>query len=456
MKILLISSNTSVSPYPVYPLGASIIAAALTAAGHEVRQFDFLRENSSLDALGEEIKNFQPGLTGISIRNIDNVNIVNEKYYIDTVRDIANKIREVSDIKIILGGSGFSLVPDLIMQTTGADYGITGEGESLMVEFAGNAAKGIFPEERIIGSGSRLPGCDFVPAKYDDRLIEFYLRSGNMASIQTKRGCTRECVYCTYPVLEGSKIRPRDPRSVVDDIELLSRKHKAKYIFFVDSVFNDDEGAYLDLLGEMARRKVSIPWTGFFKPAGLNDKVVEMMKQTGLAAVEIGADASTNETLKKLGKGFTFEEIGKCNDLFGRHEIAVSHFYMFGGPGETKETVSEGITNIISLKKCVVFIFMGIRILPATPLAAIAIREKVIPAGKDLLKPVYYISPGTDKNWLENTLNEAFSKTENCIFPPDAYDNTIMTLHQMGYAGTLWNLMLPGKKHPVRKRYAAK
>jgi lipid biosynthesis B12-binding/radical SAM protein len=456
MKILLISSNTAVSPYPIYPLGISIIAAALTAAGHEVRQFDFLQKDNSLDALGEEIERFKPELSGISIRNIDNVNIINEQFYIDTVRDIVKKIREVSDKKIILGGAGFSLIPDLILQKTGADYGIIGEGESLIVDFAGNAARGIYPKDRVIGSDSRLPGGEFISAKYDDRLIEFYLKSGNIASVQTKRGCTNKCVYCTYPVLEGAKIRQRVPRAVVDDIELLSGKYKVKYIFFVDSVFNDDEGAYLDLLEEMISRKVSIPWTGFFKPTGLNDRVVEMMKQTGLIAVEIGADATSKVTLQKMGKGFTFQDIEKCNDLFSRHGIATSHFFMFGGPGETKETVFEGIRNITGLKNCVVFIFMGIRILPNTTLARIAVREKVISPDEDILKPVYYISPEIDKNWLEDTLTEAFSKTRNCIFPPDAYDSTLRVLHKLGYSGTLWNLLLSGKKRPARKQHASK
>ena len=456
MKVLLISSNTAVSPYPVYPLGAGIIAAALTEAGHEVRLFDFLRENNSLVALGKEIERFQPGLTGISIRNIDNVNIINEQFYIDAVRDIVDKIREVSDKKIILGGAGFSLIPDLILQYTGADYGITGEGESMIVDFVRNAAKGIYPEKRILSSDSRLPGERFVPAKYDDRLIDFYLQGGNIASIQTKRGCTGKCVYCTYPVLEGTEIRKRSPGSVVDDIERLLEKHKAKYIFFVDSVFNDDEGAYMNLLDEMIRREINVPWTGFFKPKGLNDEIVEKMKRTGLIAVELGSDASCNSTLKKMGKGFTFQDIESCNDLFVRHGIATSHFFMFGGPGETKETVFEGIRNITSLKKSVVFVFMGIRILPKTALARIAVKEKVISPDEDILKPVYYISPGVDKDWLEETLTDAFSKTRNCIFPPDAYDSTLRVLHKLGYSGTLWNLLLSGKKRPAREQHAAK
>lgn len=456
MRILLISSNITMSPYPVYPLGVSMIAGALTAAGHEVRQFDFLQQNKSMDAIAQEIKQFNPELIGISVRNIDNVNFMNKQYYIEVVKNIVEKIREVSRSKVIMGGAGFSLIPELILEETGADYGIVGEGESLVVNFADNAARGIYPAERLIGPETRLFGTEIPSAKYDEQLMEYYLHSGNIISVQTKRGCTYKCVYCSYPLLEGSKIRQRDPCSVVDDIELLFNKHKAKYIFFIDSVFNDNGGAYLGVIKEMLRRKISVPWTGFFRPRGLTDEIVEMMIRTGLIAVEIGSDAPSDITLKRLGKTFSFQDIVECNNLFARHGVATSHYFMFGGPGETEETVHEGIKNILSLQKCVVFIFMGIRILPDTLLARLAVNEKLIATDDGLLHSVYYISPGVDKKWLEETLTNAFAGVRHCVFPPDAIDDSLRVLHKMGYTGTLWDMLLDRDSTRRRNRNAAK
>lgn len=456
MKVLLISANVTLSPYPIYPLGVSMVAAALTKAGHTVQQADFLQQSSSLEAIRREVERFKPALVGISVRNIDNVNLLNEKYYIQNVKNIVSAVREATDVKVLLGGAGFSLIPDLILGETGADYGIVGEGEVLAVEFANNAEQGIYPRESIIGPASRLPGGQIKSALYDEQLIEFYLNSGNIASIQTKRGCAYKCVYCTYPLLEGTELRRRDPREVVDDIELLRDKHKTRYIFFVDSVFNDDEGAYLEVIDEMLRRDVSIPWTGFIKPGGLTDEIVEQMKKTGFAAAEVGADAACDTTLAKMGKNFTFRDIEECNDLFARHGIATSHFFMFGGPGETEETVHEGIRNILGLKKCVAFIFMGIRILPNTPLARIALRENLISADEGMLRPVYYVSPALDKKWLEETLTNAFAGVRHCLFPPDAMDSSLQVLHKLGYTGPMWDLLLPGEKTRERKKHAAK
>ncbi len=42
MRVLLLATNKEVEPYPTYPLGMSVLATALQAHGHEVRQVDML------------------------------------------------------------------------------------------------------------------------------------------------------------------------------------------------------------------------------------------------------------------------------------------------------------------------------------------------------------------------------------------------------------------------------
>ncbi|TRZ93702.1 lipid biosynthesis B12-binding/radical SAM protein [bacterium] len=451
MKVLLISSNIAQTPYSVYPLGLSMVAASLHKAGYEVRQFDFLARGRSMEALLDEIREFTPEIIGISIRNIDNVNLLHEQRYIDAVKTIVKEARDASPARIILGGSGFSIMPEAILRETGADYGIVGEGEALLVDFADKATKGDYPQDRILRSQRRLSSSEIPSAFYDSRIMDFYLQSGNVASVQTKRGCVHACTYCSYPFLEGNQLRPREAKIVVDDIETLLNKHKAKYIFFTDSLFNDDERHYLSVLKEMKRRGIVVPWTAFFKPEGFTQETLSLMKETGLKAAEIGADAPTDTTLKGLGKSFTFADVITCNDLFAEYEISTAHYFMFGCPGETRDTVLEGIENIKSLKKTVSFIFMGIRILPHTPLTKLAEIEGIISSDQDLLDPVYYIAPGIERVWLEKTLTEAFRGIRNCVFPPDALDSSLAFLHKLGYSGSLWEMLISGNAKRNRK-----
>lgn len=448
MNILLISSNIAETPYAVYPLGMSMVAAALREDGHQVTLFDYLQKGQSLEAVRAAIRRVEPELIGVSIRNIDNVNLLNEQRYIGTVRDIVAVARELTSVKVVLGGSGFSVMPGPVLEAVGADYGIAGEGERLFREFVAEAARGNYPAERILHAPPKLVGTEIPPAHYDAEMLDFYLKSGFMASVQTKRGCEHRCVYCTYPNLEGRVIRPRDPVAVVDDMERLVKEFGAKYVFFTDSVFNDNRGRYRDVVAEMQRRKLQVPWTAFFKPCKeLDPGIIETMQKTGLKAAEIGSDAPSDATLRGIGKDFTFKDVDRCNTLFLDQGVATAHYFMFGCPGETPDTVREGIENLKSLQRTSLFVFMGIRILPDTGLARIALRDGLIQPGQSLLDSVYYISPKVDRQWLEATLTGAFAKIRHIVFPPDAIEAKLHFLFKLGYTGSLWDLLVKPKEH---------
>lgn len=452
MKIFLISANIAKTPYPVYPLGLSMIAGALVKNGHEVFQFDFLASGMDLEKLAQELERNNPQLVGISIRNIDNVNLLNEQRYIDVVKEIVKTVKTKTKVKIVLGGCGFSIMPQEILKEVGADYGVVGEGENIMVDFVNNAQKENFPKNVIMKAPLLLEKEEIASALYDPGIIEFYLKSGNVASVQTKRGCLHNCVYCTYPVLEGNKLRCRNPKDIVADIKKLVDQHQAKYIFFTDSVFNDNDNHYLEVLKVMKKNNINVPWTAFFKPEGLTDEAVSLMKETGLKAAEMGADAASDTALRGLGKSFLFQDVIASNDLFVKYGIATAHYYMFGCPGEDEASVLEGINNIKNMQKTVSFVFMGIRILPGTILADIALKEGVIKKDQNLLEPIYYIYPKVKKDWLEKTLTQGFDGLRNVVFPPDKLESSLQFLHKLGYSGSLWDMLIPGNVKRNRKR----
>lgn len=443
MNVLLIAANTATVPYPVYPLGMSVVAGAVQRAGHHVSQCDFLVVGQSLDAIRDRVLRDKPDVVGISIRNVDNVNLLNEQRYVDVVKSLVDTIRAAGAKHIVLGGSGFTIFPESILRATGADFGLVGEGEESFPRLLAALQAGEkIPNAIIHADIPRLTKASMRSALYDPELAEYYKKTSNVIAVQTKRGCAHKCVYCSYPMLEGTETRVRDPEEVVDDIEHLIADHKAELIFFTDSIFNDDDDTYLDVLRAMARRGVRVPWTAFFKPADFSEEAMELFKTTGLKAIELGSDAACDTTLKGLNKSFTFADIRRTNDQFAAAGIAVAHYYMFGGPGETADTIKEGIKNILSLEHCVSFMFMGIRILPGTPLEKLAIKQGIITPETNLLEGGYYLSPDVDPDWMEKELTRAFEHVRNCVFPPDAMAEHVQLLHKLGYTGLLWDMLI--------------
>jgi len=442
VKVLLISSNVASSPYPVYPLGMGTIAAALRREGHETVMFDWFVAGEPLDAWRETLRHHRPGLVGVSIRNLDNVNLLNEKRYTEVLAALVAAAHEELDVPVVLGGGGYSLLPESVLREAGADYGIVGEGERLIVDLVEAIESGHRPAAgTILRNSTPIEGSTLEGAYYDPDILRHYLRAGSIAPVQTKRGCKLHCAYCSYPVLEGSALRTRPPGDVVDDIERLQGEHETAYIFFTDSVFNDDQGAYLEVLREMKRRRVRVQWSAFLKPTGMTEDAAALMKETGLAAAELGSDAATDTTLRKLRKPFRFADVVRANDVLVEQGIAVAHYFMFGGPGETRDTVREGIQNIRDLRCTAAFAFLGIRILPQTELHQIALREELIAPDCDLLEPVYYVSPAIEQAWAEETLTQGFDDLKHVVFPPDAMDDKLQLLHKLGYAGSLWELL---------------
>ncbi len=449
MRILLLSANTAVSPYPVFPLGLTMIAAALREEGHEVRIFDPLVHGSGREPLTRVLRAWEPELLGVSLRNIDNVNLVHEQRYLDTARALVEICRQESRAPIVLGGSGFSLMPERLLEALRADYGIVGEGERAMGALARALAEGQPPATRCLRAPPSLEGLSIPSPAYDPELLAFYVHRGAIAPVQTKRGCAYRCAYCSYPLLEGAAVRLRDPGKVVADIRLLTERHGVRYIFFVDSVFNDREGQYRLLIEEMERENICVPWTAFFSPGGhWDDAVLRRMRHTGLTTAEIGTDAASDATLAGLEKRFSFEDVMVFNQHLVRHGITPAHFLMFGGPDETRETVTEGLRNLERLEGAIVFAFLGVRILPGTALAARAQQEGILAPGTDLLPPTYYLSPAVERDWLENTLTRTFAQHRNWVFPPDALDDVIRVLHRIGYAGSLMDLLAARAARP--------
>jgi radical SAM superfamily enzyme YgiQ (UPF0313 family) len=463
MKILLISTNTATSPYPVFPLGCGIIASVLKDAGHDVRLFDVMAESEGRQPLNEiceslncEVRRFMPEIVGISIRNIDNVNILEEQSFLDIPKKIIDSMRGIiPDVPVMMGGSGFSIIPDKILEFTGADYGVIGEGEQLVLDLVNALETGNPPSEKLLHSrGAGLCGDEIKGSNYfannaitTKPLSTYYRGTGSILPLQTKRGCLNNCVYCTYPFLEGRTLRSRTPEDVVSEMKILKEEHGADFIFFTDSVFNDADGEYLKIIEAIEKSGIDIPWTAFFQPdPKLDGGTADRLIAAGLHSVELGPDATSDTTLKAIGKKFNFDDVIKCNELFADRHIAVANYFMMGGPGETQQTAVEGVENITKLDMSVSFVFLGIRILPGTPLYKIAIRENIISEDNSLLSPTYYFSPALRREWLEEYLDSTLSKIKHCVYPPNSMDSGIQILRKMGYRGNLWEMMVKGSK----------
>ena len=217
-----------------------------------------------------------------------------------------------------------------------------------------------------------------------------------MLNLQSKRGCCFNCIYCSYPHIEGRKHRLVEPDEVARTaLELQAAG--AKYFFITDSAFNSDIKHSLAVAESFKAAGVSIPWGGFFAPVRLPADYFSTLASAGLTHVEFGTESLADSVLKTYRKPFAVE------DVFAAHQQAldaglhVAHYFLMGGPGESAATITESLNNIDKLKKTVFFFFIGIRIYPQTELYDIAMREGKITSATNLLEPVFYTADDIDR-----------------------------------------------------------
>ena len=435
-------------PYPVYPLGISYLVTYLTPRlpNYQIRIFDII--NSSLEDLEQMLKEFQPDYTGISLRNIDNVDSMNSEFFISHYQSIIDKIRSTIQTTLIIGGSGYSIYPDLLFDAFNPEFGIHGEGEESLLKLLtaldqGNDYSDI---EGLVysknGSTKVNPRAVFLrdlELELNDDLISYYWQTSGMLNIQTKRGCPYKCIYCTYPLIEGRKVRTLNTEKIVSSLKRLSEDKGIDYFFFTDSVFNLDDKYNEQLANEIIEAGLKIRWGAYFAPRKLTHEMLSLLKKSGLTHIEFGTETLCDEMLKNYGKSFKMKDVFEVSELCNELDIDFAHFLILGGYGETNETLKLSFENSKLIKRTVYFPFVGMRIYPGTPLREIAVREGVISADDQLVEPKYYISDKFDPSILKNLAKESGKRW---VFPDEDLTEVMMKMRNKNKKGPLWEYLV--------------
>lgn len=458
MRVLLVSANREHLPDPIFPLGLAYIAAAVSKAGYVIDVADLCFGRHPLDELRAQLARFQPNVIGLSLRNVDNAAYPLTVDYLALHREVVDALHAASNAPVVLGGSGFSILPDTYMQELDGDWGIAGEGERAFVALLRALEHGLDPSN-IAGvvspaakakTTSSLPIQPQRPQNWGEELRPLrdpfdyarYIRRGDTGNIQTKRGCVFKCSYCIYPLLEGNHFRARDAADVVDEIEKLQQDYGPHPIFFVDSILNFPRGHVEAICEEILQRKLYLRWSCYATPIKLDRHQAQLMAAAGFDGIELGTDAVDDEQLARLGKSFNAEIAERANRYCMEAGLKVCQTIIFGAPGETRESVSATCRALRKMNPTAVVAMTGVRLYPGTPLTMSLIKEGKINADDVGLLPTFYIEPAVS-DFLPGFLQQQAYETGNWVLPglvDPIQPVSQRLLRGLGIAGPLWRL----------------
>jgi radical SAM superfamily enzyme YgiQ (UPF0313 family) len=458
-RVLLISANGYEVPYAVFPLGLAQVNAALRAAGHETRWLDCLADSAPIE---QTLEDFQPDLIGVSLRNIDDVAFRKRETLYGPLFKLCERIRQQTTARIVVGGSGFSIFPERLLERSGADFGIQGEGEAGLLALLAALENGadhrgipglVFREHGVVRCNPQRPDRLDRPVTDEDRptrLVDFYLARSLMLNLQTQRGCSFECCYCTYPLIEGRRHRRRPPELVADELAQMAARG-ARYVFVVDSVFNSSPTHVFETCEAILRRGVKLKWGCFLRPQGLTAEQMAIMARAGLTHIEFGSDSFSDTVLEAYDKRLRFEDIRHSAELAAAAKVDQCHFLILGGPGETAATLEETLAHSRQLRDSVVLPIIGMRVYPGTALHRRAIAEGAITAETELLEPFHYVAPGLSAEQITQRLAEFVKTDPNWIVgePPPSFHQLVERLRKRGVVGPLWTYFAMLQRLPM-------
>jgi anaerobic magnesium-protoporphyrin IX monomethyl ester cyclase len=356
MRLVLVMPTGLQVGYDAYfsssPLGLETIAAHVRDLA-DVVLADLRGKGHDVESHAEELLKDEPDMIGVSVNSAPHT-----KY---TLALAAAVKRRRPEVRIVLGGQQATFLTDEMMAPGHVDAVVRGEGELTLREivlhdgFQGVQgvswrAKGTVHHE---GDRPQIANMDDVLPPARDLLADrqrYRVGKYRVEGIETSRGCTHQCSFCSVRNFHRGKWRPKSVQRVMREVDdLLDRCRYPKVIYFVDDNFSTDIRRVEQICRAIVER--NDPDTYFWCQARVDmlakhPEVVEWMGKARFTAVLLGLETPVARLLKSSGKNITVEQTTKTIELLHAQDIGAWGTFTMGLPGETLED-AEAVAKFI-------------------------------------------------------------------------------------------------------------
>ena len=199
------------------------------------------------------------------------------------------------------------------------------------------------PERELIHNMDALP---WVADVYKKNLqIEKYFigyLQHPYVSMYTGRGCPAQCTFCLWPqTIGGHKYRVRSADNVAAEMAYMKKLFpQVKEFFFDDDTFT----ANLPRAREIAKKlaPLGVTWSCNSR-ANLDYDTIKFFKDCGLRLFLVGYESGNDETLKRIKKGVTTDEMRRFTKACHKAGVVIHGTFILGLPVETQSTIEETI-----------------------------------------------------------------------------------------------------------------
>jgi radical SAM superfamily enzyme YgiQ (UPF0313 family) len=320
---------------------------------HEVYLIDLVRKRRSIKKyLTKVIGKIKPDLIGLSAM----------AWQYDTCVKIAHLIKELRpEVKIVIGGYHATLMHEEIAASQEAkwiDFMVRGEGEEACRRLV-NALDGrddlaaipslSYKKDGVFVHNPRGENLDLSTLKLplrDKRRLTwgYHIMYSKIELVETSRGCTRSCNFCSMRHMYGRTFRTYPISRVLADIDDIYYNRKTRWIFITDDnmVLNPSRVVELcDAIIAKNYKGLNFVVQADCVSMATNEAMVAKMAAAGFRSVFLGIENGSVKNMSSAGKGdipaYAMKAIENCH----KYGLMVIGGLIFGFADDDEASIKE-------------------------------------------------------------------------------------------------------------------
>lgn len=298
------------------PLELEYIGAYIKPLGHQVNIVDMILEKEPLYYF---INKYKPQVIGIT-SYIAHINVV-KKY--------AAEIKKEDPLcKVVIGGVHAEVVPEDFIDKN-IDFILQANGLKTFANILDALEKGK-EEYNIDGVFStdnqkfhkettfNFPHPDrSLVDKY--RCEYYYMFHNPCALIKTSYGCPYKCSFCFCRQITDGKYFYRDLEDIIEEIKSIEERE----IYIVDDDFLVDRDRILNFTGLLRENNLDKRFLIYARADFIasNEDIIKEFSKSGLRAVIVGLESSSEEELKKYNKKSSVEMNERAIEILKKYGV---------------------------------------------------------------------------------------------------------------------------------------
>ena len=356
-------------------------------------------------ALVREILSYQPWLVGFSCY----------LWNIDRTLWIAARLKEIRpDLCVVIGGPEITIDNAWVLQSSGVDYAVIGEGEQTFGELLSHLLSGEDDLTKPIAGLWRrsapmlpafrkpLPNLNEISSPYLDGILD--AADERMMMLETIRGCVFKCKFCYYPKSYDGLYFLSEEKIVANLAH--ARQRGATEVVLLDPTLNQRKD-FDDFLRVLARENPDNQFTYFgeLRSEGIREETARLLRQANFTEVEIGLQSIDPEAQALMDRRNNMKAFERGVQSLLDAGLKVKVDLIIGLPGDTLASVRRGFDYLASSNLFSTVQVFNLAILPGT-----AFRQEASSLGLQFQpKPPYYVyeTPTLDTQDLYDLMAEA-------------------------------------------------